>query len=139
VAALVPRGSRVADVGTGDARLPRRLSACGRTTWCVATERKPQAEGRDDVELRAGDGLGPLEREDRIDVLILAGMGARKMIRILGGGGLERIGARRLVLQPQCEAERLRGWLAGRGFSVVAEQVTVERGRRYVVLALELC
>jgi len=147
VAALVPRGVRVADVGTGDARLPLRLRAGGRAAWCVASERSPQrtaaarrrlpAGGESGVELRTGDGLAPFGAEDRIDVLILAGMGARKMIRILEAGSPARLGLRRLVLQPQCEADRLRRWLAGHGYRIVAERLVVERRRPYVVLAAE--
>ncbi len=139
-------GSRVADVGTGHGKLPLRLLASGRAAHCVATERNPRllTEARrravdrlPGVELRAGDGLAALHSADRIDVVVLAGMGSRKMIRILDDERLLRLAVRRLVLQPQCEAPLLRRWLAGQGFCIVAERYPVERGRSYVVMAAD--
>lgn len=146
VAALVPPGSRVADVGTGHGLLALRLRASGRAAHCVATERNTRllTEARrravdrlPGVELRAGDGLAALDPADRIDVVVLAGMGSRKMIRILADERLLRLAIRRLVLQPQCEAQRLRRWLADQGFGIVAESRSLERGRSYLVIAAE--
>lgn len=148
LAALVPPGSRVADVGTGHALLPLFLRRSGRAAHCVATERSPTtlavlrrraAAGRtpEGIELRAGDGLQALSAEDRIDVLVLAGLGARKMIRILEDRRLDSLRPRRLVLQPQSETARLETWLARRGYRVVASTETWDRGRAYRVLAVE--
>src|SRR6476661_1445037 len=91
IAALIPAGARVADVGSGHGLLPRHLLATGRAAWCVATERDARRlrsvlgdpeEPR--LSLRHGDGLDPLLPEERLDVVVLAGLGGPSIARILG-------------------------------------------------------
>lgn len=143
IAALIPFGSRVADVGTDHARLPQLLLDCGRATLCIATERTARQvraaiemlDGHDGrIELRAGDGLAPLAPDDRIDVIVLAGMGGATAAAILEEG-LPRLAPRRLVLQPQSGAATLRRWLRDHGWRLAEERFVEERGRSYVVLA----
>ena len=149
VASLVPRRSRVAEVGTDHGQLPRRLLQSGRAEFYVATERTEPAVARlraafegerfaDDLELRVGDGLAPLGPEDDIWVLILAGLGAHKILRILGEtGDLASLGVARLVLQPQSEPPRVRRWLTDHRWRIVEERIAEERGQVYVALAAE--
>jgi tRNA (adenine22-N1)-methyltransferase len=81
--------------------------------------------------------LGPLTADDGIEVVVIAGLGGRSVVRILemAREGLARL--RRLVLQPQTGVARVRRWLAGGGFGIVAEQVARERRRFYFALAAE--
>lgn len=147
VASLVPPGSRVADVGTGHGKLPRRLLASGRASHCIASERSralrdrigPRLRGpaAQRLDLRVGDGLAVLGADDRVDVLVLSGMGARRILRILETPRLRLLGIRRLILQPQCEIPLVRRWLARNGLPIVDERLVRERGRFYVVLAAE--
>ena len=148
IAGLVPSGSRVADVGTGHAGLADMLLASGRAAHCIATEIsletlesiREKVRGRalpGGFELRGGDGLEALSPADRIDVLVIAGIGARKIIGILASSRLDALGVRRLVLQPQSEPELLDRWLTLRGFRVVDERRPADRGRSYRVLAAE--
>ena len=65
VASLVPRGARVADVGTGGGGLPRLLLSRGIAAHCIATETSLELLGRLSVprpglETRVGSGLDPL-------------------------------------------------------------------------------
>lgn len=145
-ATLVPFRSRVADIGTDHAALPRLLLASGRACYCVATERRERQLPRltsaecDDValELRWGDGLAPLRASDRLDVVVLGGMGARTILRILDDPRREELGVGRWVIQPQSEIARVRGWLASRGLGIVAERLVLDRGHFYVALAAEV-
>jgi tRNA (adenine22-N1)-methyltransferase len=144
VAELVPAGSRVADVGSGHGLLPRHLLALGRAAWCVATERDERRlrsvlHDPDDprLSLRHGDGLAPLEPEDRLDAVVIAGLGGPSIARILGSPRWEALGARRLVLQPQTGAAGLRRWLAGHGFALADERLVLSAGRFYPILAVE--
>jgi tRNA (adenine22-N1)-methyltransferase len=148
VAALVPPGVRVADVGTGHGRLPRRLLDSGRTPHCVATERTPRLlrgvrgypSGHplaDRLELRAGDGLAALRNEDRVEVVVIAGLGGSSILGILERSPLPCTGFSRLVLQPQTEQAELRRRLIEGGWAVVAERLAFERRRFYLVLAAE--
>jgi len=148
VASLVLPGSRVADIGTDHGRLPAMLLAAGRASWCVATELArtavrrleqpgavPALESR--LELREGFGLRVLEPADRIDVVVLSGLGARTVTRILEDRPPRELGVKRLVIQPQSEPDRLRRWLGRNGYAIVEERMVRERERFYVVIAAE--
>ena len=148
VAALVPPGAAVAEVGTDAAALALALLDTGRVSRCIATDRSAGGLGRalrrakrhlaaGRLELRLGEGLTPLAARDRLDVLLLAGMGARSMVRILADPRLSELALRRLVLQPQTEPALLRRWLDEHGFEVVDECRASERGRDYLVIAAE--
>ena len=148
VAELVPAGAAVAEVGTDAAALAVALLDAGRASRCVATDRSPAGLARarrrgtrhlasGALELRLGEGLAPLAAADRLDVLVLAGMGARSMVRILEDPRLAGLALRRLVLQPQTEPARLRRWLGEHGFAIVGESRASERGRDYLVIAAE--
>jgi tRNA (adenine22-N1)-methyltransferase len=144
---LVPDGSRPADVGSDHAYLPIRLLLDRRVAWAVATERtaarlepaRRAAErfGAEGLALRAGDGLEPLLPEDRIDVLVLAGLGGRSARGILEPRRLARLGVRRLVVQPQTCLAEVREHLDRSGWTPVAETVVADRGRFYTIGAAE--
>ncbi len=142
MASLVPPGSRVADIGTGHGRLPHWLLAGSHIAHCIATERTRESgsrlttlAGTPGLDVRFGDGLRVLRPEDRLDVLILSGLGARSIIGILDDDRGPAWRTVRLVLQPQTEAGRLRRWLAGNGRTIVAEHMARERGRFYMAIA----
>jgi len=148
VASLVPPGARVADIGTDHGRLPDMLLASGRAEHCVATEmagrrapRLPRPGAAADrptrLEFRAGFGLRVLRAGDRIEVVVLSGLGARAVTRILEDRPPGELGVRRLVIQPQSEPARVRRWLAENGYAIVDERMVRERDRYYVVLAAE--
>jgi len=124
------------------------LLEAGRVAHCVATEiergraaRPPRLEIdpllATRFEFRRGFGLRVLEPRDRIEVLVLSGLGARTIVRILEDRSPRELGVRRLVIQPQTEPARLRRWLFGNGYTIVEERMARERGRFYVVVAAE--
>lgn len=145
VAEAVLPASRIADVGTDHGLLPVRLLLAGAVSFAVATERTgarldparrlAAKHGLAGLDLRAGDGLEPLRAEDRIDVLVLAGMGGRTMRRILDPPRLAALGPPRLVLQPQTCLEEVRRHLDEAGFVLECERAVEDRGRRYVVVS----
>jgi len=144
VADLIPRGARVVDLGSGHGLLPQQLLACGRAGVCIATERDRRTAARlrhleatSGLEIRVGDGLAALKPGDDVDVLVMAGLGARSMLRILSAGRFDVTSLRRLVLQPQTESGLLRRWLVEKGRTIVDERMVVDRGRFYVAIAAE--
>lgn len=142
VAAMVPVGSRVADIGTDHAILPHLLLSTGRASHCIASDvRSGWPEGAapsERLELRTGSGLQVLKPEDRIDVVAITGMGGRSIRRILDDDCRHRLGIRLAVAQPQKDAAELRRWCAENRYPLVAEKLIFERRRHYVVLAAEL-
>jgi len=149
VAALCPEAARLADVGSDHGLLPLALLASGRASRAIATERtreladriaRPPAgacwEGR--FAVRFGDGLAPLEAEDGLDAIVVAGLGGRSIVRILSAGSrLPLLGPGALILQPRSEPALVRAWLSASGWALAAERLTGERGRRHLTLLAE--
>lgn len=146
LASFIPPGSRVADIGTDHALLPRILLGKGHASLCIATEVDRAALDRlrgrfgdrslpDNLEFRAGDGLAPLKRADRLDVLVLAGMGAGTIVRILSSPRRAELGPCLLVLQPQGDPAVLRRWLAANGYRIRRERVQRIRSGFHLTLA----
>jgi tRNA (adenine22-N1)-methyltransferase len=148
VAAFVPEGARVADVGAGHGLLALWLVASGRARSCVATEADRERLARigdfpsdhpraGRLERRAGDGLQALRPEDRLDVAVLAGLGAHQICRILAPPWTMTLAIPRLVLQPQSEAPVLRRWLLEAGFRIAGEAMVRDRDRFYTIVTAE--
>jgi tRNA (adenine22-N1)-methyltransferase len=145
--AIVP-GSRVADVGSGHGLLPLWLAASGRAAYCLATEKtatlllrvaraEAHAPWAQRLGYRAGDGLAAVHPGDRIDTIVLAGLGGRTIVRLLDAPEAGSPALLRLVLQPRSEPALTRLWLSEHGWRPVAERLTFERGRFYQTLAAE--
>ncbi|WP_062285882.1 tRNA (adenine(22)-N(1))-methyltransferase [Neomoorella mulderi] len=145
VAALVPPGSTVADIGTDHAYLPLYLAGSGRCPRVIAVEAAPGPyqralaavaaaglEGR--VEVRLGDGLTPLQPGE-VDTVTMAGLGALTQQRILAARPEVRQKLQRLVLQPQGEAGPLRRYLASAGWYLYNEELVYDSGHYYIILA----
>lgn len=148
IAAMIPPGSRVADVGADHGRLALALAASGRASYGLSTELtdarlcrtgRPKATaawaGR--VGYRAGDGLAAILPADRIDTVVLAGLGGSAIVRMLGAAGPLGSLPSRLVLQPRTAVADVRRWLAEHGFKLVAERLLFHRGRFHVTVAAE--
>ena len=148
LAEAIAPGSRVADVGSDHGLLPLWLAASGRASYCVATEktdallariaRPPEGcpwAGR--LIYRAGDGLGALRPADRIDTVVLAGLGGRTIVRLLHTPELLSPTLVRLVLQPRSDFALVRLGLSERGFAPVAERLTWDRERFHLTIAAE--
>lgn len=148
VAAAVPAGSRVADIGADHGLLALWLARTGRASFCLATEKdaqrlariaRPPSEAPWAARLayRAGDGLAAVRPSDAVDTVVLAGLGARTIVGILETPEAQRVSPTRLVLQPRTDGARLRRWLSSHGWHPVSELLTVERGRIHVTIAAE--
>ncbi|OAT85821.1 tRNA (adenine(22)-N(1))-methyltransferase [Desulfotomaculum copahuensis] len=147
IAAYVPAGPVVADIGTDHARLPIYLVEKGICPRVLATDlhEKPfQSACRavsehglaDRIEVRLGDGLRPLVPGEA-GVVVVAGMGGNTIRRILAGGPAVLAGVKSLVLQPMADAGDLRRWLVDNGWRLVEESLVEEDGHLYTIMAAE--
>lgn len=141
VAALVPPGLPMADIGTDHGRLP---------AWLVESGRVPRAVGVDDkaAPLAGAQALGATLGRGAalvyqlgsgcaglvdIATVTVAGMGGPLIARIVAGA--RAAGARHLVLQPNIGEAELRAWLDEHGWAIDAEVLVTDRGRRFVVVS----
>ena len=140
VADAIPAGASVVDIGSGDGQLSVWLAGSGRCRRVVASELRSgpfeRAQERlqgSGVELRLGDGFTVLKAGE-VEVAVLAGMGGRRMLRLIeSAAGLART-LRLLVLQPMQQRQEVRAGLESLGFAVVDERRAIQRGRQYTLL-----
>ena len=144
IAAYVPQGSTVVDVGTDHAYIPIWLLQEGLSQRAYATDIRPGplARAREDAQrhgvadrlsLWLCDGLA-LCPPEAVDTVILAGMGGETMRGILERApwAMEK----RLILQPQTKLPELRRWLAGQGLAVLDAALADDAGRIYLIWLL---
>ena len=147
VAAMVLPDVPALDVGTDHGLLASALVASGRVPRAIASDLRPVPLAGaavtiarlglgDRVISRCADGLRAIDPGE-VATIVIAGMGGETIAEILAAEPARRTGARRLVLSPQDEAPRLRGWLVARGLVLVDEQLVEDRGRFYAVIAAE--
>ena len=144
LAALVPEGARVADIGADHALLACRLVSDGVAPRAVAIDLRPGAVDlarrnalvlgvADRVSVRQGDGLAPL-RASEVDVIVMAGMGGATIAGILERGEERLAGVEHLVLGPQGGEGALRRWLAGKGWALAHEALVEDGDHTYVLV-----
>jgi tRNA (adenine22-N1)-methyltransferase len=145
VAALVPEGAILGDIGTDHAYLPIALYETQRIVKAVAIDihqgpyESAQAAVRGRhleavIDVRLGDGLRPLESGE-VNVLTLAGMGGRTMLDILSARPDVLNSVAELIVQPQGGESALRLALLAGGWRLKAERLVEDEERIYVVMA----
>lgn len=143
VAALVPPGAAVIDVGTDHAMIPVWLVQTGRSPKVLATDIRSgplqsaaalleKTRTGDRIRLLQTDGLDGVSPRDG-DTVILAGMGGETMISILSAAPWTREGAL-LILEPQSKGADLRRWLIQSGYQIGSERLVEDAGRLYPIL-----
>lgn len=144
IAAMVPSGAVLADIGTDHGYLPIELYRAGRIPSAIAMDinagplKRAQehiaACGLEDyIGTRRSDGLTAL-KEGEADCVVIAGMGGRLTVRILELGAEVLKGITTLVLQPQSEIDKVRRYLAANGFRIADEDMVFEDGKFYPLM-----
>ena len=144
IADLVENGRGVIDVGTDHGYLPVRLAQRGYTGFLYASDinaaplqsaRKTAAEAtlEDRIQFLLCDGLDECP-PDRIDTIVIAGMGGDLICRILDKAEFCLDSAYTLILQPMTKAEVLRYWLVNNGFELKEEPLVRDGGILYQII-----
>ncbi|WP_332461615.1 tRNA (adenine(22)-N(1))-methyltransferase [Pseudomonas chlororaphis] len=148
VAAQVPAGARLADIGSDHGYLPVALLRRGVIVAAVAGEVAPTPfhaalrSVRDSgleqrISVRLANGLAAIEPADGITAISLCGMGGETIRDILDGGQARLSGRERLILQPNGGEQPLRQWLMDHGYRIVAEEVLHENRFDYEIIVAE--
>lgn len=150
VASYVPNESKVCDVGSDHAYLPVYLIQNDQISCAIAGEvvegpylsakqtvRDYRMENR--IEVRLGDGLQILSKEDDITAVTICGMGGELISRILEAGynGGHLNGRERLILQPNVAEHFVREWLMNHSYHIVEETVVEDNHRLYEIIVAE--
>jgi tRNA (adenine22-N1)-methyltransferase len=148
VAAQVPAGARLADIGSDHGYLPvallrRGVIAAGvagevALTPFQAAERSVRENGLEQhISVRRADGLAAIEPTDGITAISLCGMGGETIRDILERGKACLNGQERLILQPNGGEQPLRHWLMNQGYRIVFEEVLRENRFDYEIIVAE--
>ncbi|MBK5511640.1 tRNA (adenine(22)-N(1))-methyltransferase TrmK [Pseudomonas sp. TH15] len=148
VAAHVPAGARLADIGSDHGYLPVALMRRGVIAAAVAgevaltpfrsAERTVRENGLDQqITVRLGNGLAAIEPGDGITAISICGMGGETIRDILDNGKSRLSGQERLILQPNGGEQPLRQWLMENGYRILCEELLRENRFDYEIIVAE--
>jgi tRNA (adenine22-N1)-methyltransferase len=148
VAAHIPAGARLADIGSDHGYLPVALMRRGAISSAVAGEvaltpfhsacrtvRENGLEAR--VSVRLANGLEAIELKDRITAISICGMGGETIRDILDSAKARLSGEERLILQPNGGEQPLRQWLMDNGYRILFEELLRENRFDYEIIVAE--
>ena len=150
VGEFVPKGARLADIGSDHAYLPVSLMLNEQISFAVAgevvkgpfesAEKQVRKNGLSDkIVVRLADGLSAVELADEITAVTIAGMGGTLIRSILQAGqDNQRLsGKERLILQPNVGERTLREWLMQNDYTILAEEILEENKKIYEIIVAE--
>ena len=144
IAALVPQGAQLADVGTDHGKLPITLLIEGRIAHAIGSDLRegPLDHAARNAEehgvilpLRLAAGLDGISPEE-CDTVTIAGMGGQTIAEILQNAPWTADGDHLLLLQPMTMIYELRQWLWAHGYAIERETLCREDRRHYVILSV---
>lgn len=144
IAALVPLGARVCDIGTDHAILPIFLSENNLADSIIATDvrEKPLKKAKEnieksgaDIELRLCDGFSGVT-SDEFDTAVIAGIGGEVISGIISRADMLKCADKKLILQPTTSPEILRKYLCENGFLIETEIPITDNGKIYSVMSV---
>jgi tRNA (adenine22-N1)-methyltransferase len=144
VCKLVTKGNSVADVGCDHGYVSIYLIQNKISPKCYAMDvrKGPLSKARENIaayqlehciETRLSDGLEKLGVMEA-DTLILAGMGGRLMLKILGDYPNTSLRLKEWILQPQSEIAYVRAVLRDSGALILEEDIILEDGKFYPLM-----
>lgn len=143
IAEQVPKGARLADIGTDHAYLPVWLILSGVIETAIAADLRegPLERARQTAQqygvaerlsFRLCDGLSAVTPEEA-DVIAVAGMGGDTIANILAAAPWTKDMGKLLLLQPMTAQPELRCWLSENGYLISRERVSREGERLYSI------
>lgn len=148
VAAHMPAGARLADIGSDHGYLPVALMRRGAIAAAVAGEvaqtpfhaavRTVRDNGLEQqITVRQANGLAAIEAADEITAISICGMGGETIRDILECGKARLSGRERLILQPNGGEQPLRQWLMENNYRILCEELLRENGFYYEIIVAE--
>lgn len=136
VASFVPKGARLADIGTDHAYLPVSLLLEGRIPSAIAADLRKGPLDRaqataweygctEKMSFRLCDGLKGIA-PDEADAVVIAGMGGETIVSILSAASCIKGKHLSIILQPMSTQPELRRWLWQNGYEIKEEKIARE-------------
>lgn len=144
IAKMVDHSSSLADVGCDHALLDIYLSQndiIKKAVACDITENALKGALKNllksnvkNVTLRISDGLSKITSEDKIDTLVISGLGGNKIISILNDGKEKLNKISTIILAPNTDVSKVRKKLLEIGYFIEDEKLVKERKIIYTVI-----
>lgn len=138
---------KIADIGTDHAYLPCVGMLNHQLTYAIAADigvgplesakatiKRYQLE--DKIETRLGGGLSILKPSE-VEGVVIAGMGGKLIVSILDADIPLTQSFKRLVLQPNIDANLVREWLVKHSFCISNEKIVLDEGKFYEVIVAQ--
>lgn len=146
IAYQIPKGSFFADIGSDHALLPCYVCNDDKFAKAIAGEvqKGPYERAIDNVnryglnnqiDVRLGDGLEVVD--DRVEVVVIAGMGGKLISRIIQQGSNKLVKVNKLILQPNNNAPVLRKTLLNLNFHLSSEMIIEDNDHIYEILVAD--
>ncbi len=148
IADKVPPGSIVADIGSDHAYIPVYLLVNRLVSHVIVSDDRegPLQAARDTLalfnvgkaaDLRLGDGLSVIQPQDKVDTIVLAGMGGETICSVIDRGHGILASGTRLVLQAMTDTSMVRAWLVDNGYSLTQEDIAQEGNSFYEIVVAQ--
>lgn len=145
VASFVPKGARMADIGSDHAYLPAHLLLQSKINFAVVGEvaKGPLENARHELAkqrltdvtvLRLADGLAAVTSADQIDTVTIAGMGGLLIRDILATAKARGQVFETLILQPNTDEAVVRQWLIANAYQLTHERIVQEEKHFYEII-----
>ena len=143
-AELITPGAKIADIGTDHAYIPIWLSinkkishalACDIRTGPLENAKKNIKHFRMEkiIKTRLSDGLESINSEEA-DEIIIAGMGGNMISNILERCSWKNKYEKKFILQPMKYENKLRSYLASKGYEIKSEKAIICAEKIYTVM-----
>lgn len=147
ICAMVPKGSRIADIGCDHALVPIYLAQNNLISHAIAADvaKGPleraaaniKGHGLSDIiDTRLSDGFSNIE-PDEADCIIIAGMGGMLMRRILSEGEHIIRTCGHIILSPHSDIRAVREYMSGI-CGIACEDMVYEDGKYYQIIACDM-
>lgn len=140
---LCGSAKRIADVGCDHGKVLGELAKKG-AKYLVATDiSEPSVRKAGELlnkinfkkfDVRVGNGCETLSEKDKLDMIVIAGMGGLEIIDILKNSPIELTN---LVLQPQNNVVKLREYLVENNFRIIVDKVVEDKQKFYNILKVK--
>lgn len=146
IANMVKKGSRIIDVGCDHAFLDIYLVKNNIVKKAIASDITKGAINQaiknvndykleDKIDIRLGDGLSTLNNKDKVDTVIISGMGDKTIINILKNYDLK--GINNLIIQSNLGIINIRKQIVKLGYKIIDEKIVIEKDKHYVIISFE--
>lgn len=145
LAAMVDENTRLADIGTDHAYLPIDLVKSGKIQFAIASDvaKGPSDNAKTDIleaglsnqiQTRLGSGLETIKPEDKIETVVIAGMGGKLMTDLLEAAKEKDELYPTLILEPNIGEPGVRKWLMEHNYQIIQEEIIDTAGHIYELI-----